>query len=484
MTYLPKNLPEVLRKAGLKVVTIDGWETRGRPASTGGFNPVGVLNHHTGSFDGPGDPNDDLSYARWLGLIGRSDLPAPLCQMTLSTEGVVYLLAAGRANHAGTAKASGSVAAGDGNTLYVGIEWMLSGTQAIPGAMMSAGIRLNAALLGVLGSSSQAVSCHYQTSVTGKWDIGDPNGIPFGKSLVLNVGKFRSLVQSDLNALAGKPSKPDGDLLRLMHVSMQFSDSPKQHTSDITAMFERATRRKIAGITGTEAGPGADITSAELLRIGKDAGYRVWVPSAQKAGKSGTSTDCWIAVRRDLIDSGWTRGFIPTIPGSEELYANQKPPVAPKGKPRWGPKGIVWATFTNKRLGRITLGAGHYLTKGQRPNKPLNGIDHFDWNRRMGVAIGDFARAKGKGSGIVFYGGDQNMIDRTEDTFFGSPLTSAWDEMDRYENTGHGNIDVIASYDHDGRVVAQGVRALDDTEWSLHTDHFPVEAEYRVSPLK
>jgi hypothetical protein len=201
MPNLPKDLAVRLRDAGLTVKEIEGWRLRGRPASTGGFDPVGVLNHHTGSRDEIGDFADDLAYAKWLFTIGRDDLPAPLCHLSLSLEGVVYLGAAGRANHAGAAKSSGSVAGGDGNTLYVGIEWMLSGTQIIPPKMMAAGVTLNAVLLDVLGSSEQAVSCHYQTSVTGKWDIGDPNGIPFNGHKVLDVNKFRAAVKKRTESL-------------------------------------------------------------------------------------------------------------------------------------------------------------------------------------------------------------------------------------------------------------------------------------------
>jgi hypothetical protein len=49
------------------------------------------------------------------------------------------------------------------------------------------------------------VHCHYETSVTGKWDIGDPNGIPFKGRRVLDVAKFQTRVQSRLAALYPPP---------------------------------------------------------------------------------------------------------------------------------------------------------------------------------------------------------------------------------------------------------------------------------------
>jgi hypothetical protein len=196
MANLRSDLPALLRAAGLTVVVVDGWQTRGRPASTGGFNPVGVLNHHTGSSAKGWTLAKELAYAKWMFLTGRSDLPAPLCHISLGRSGTVYLGAGGRANHAGKAKASGSVAAGDGNTLYVGVEWMLSGTEAIPAKMMTAGTILNAVLCEkVTGNSVKSISCHYQTSVTGKWDIGDPNGVSFNGKKVLDVTKFRAAVK-------------------------------------------------------------------------------------------------------------------------------------------------------------------------------------------------------------------------------------------------------------------------------------------------
>jgi hypothetical protein len=479
---LPDDLPARLRKAGLKVVEIDGWRERGRPASTGSFAPVGVLNHHTGSHDPIGDFADDLSYAKWLFRTGRADLPAPLCGLSISAEGTVYVGAAGRSNHAGIAKASGSVAQGDGNSLYVGIEWMLSGSQVIPDKMYEAGVKTNGVLLDWMDNSVQTISCHYQTSVTGKWDIGDPNGIPFNGHKVLNVPKFRDAVKRWRNSRHAAPKPDDFDLLRLMHASMQFGDPTPQQSSDVERIFERAVKREVAWITGTESGPGSDDLPDLLLNIGKEAGYLLYVPNAQEK-RTGSSTDGWIAVRKDLITGGWERGFDPVIPGSTQLYDAQGLPKPGDIFPRWGPKGVIWVSFNTERLGRIGVSTAHYLTKGRRPNHPIRGVDHFEWNRRLATAIGERATEQGDGKNLAFYGGDQNIVDRDEDTFFGSPLTSAWDEVDRYENTGHGNIDVIASFDKDGRVEAQGIRALDDKEFPLNTDHFLTEAEYRVRHL-
>src|SRR5690606_25838951 len=91
-------LADELRAAGLKVVEVDGWKNRGRPASTGHFDPKGASTvHHTGSLTSASNPAAGLS----LLINGRSDLPGPLCQIATAYDGTVYVIAAGRANHAG-----------------------------------------------------------------------------------------------------------------------------------------------------------------------------------------------------------------------------------------------------------------------------------------------------------------------------------------------------------------------------------------------
>lgn len=167
MNRLPDNTPEILRRHGLKVVVVPGWKTRGRPASTGGFNPVGVLCHHTAT-------TVAWTVAAVLRLLtgGRSGLPGPLCQFGLGRDGTVYLVAAGRANHAGVAKSVGSVAAGDGNELYVGIEAFNAGTgEPWPAAQYNAYVLLAAVIqVEFTKNSHRAVNGHKETSTTGKID--------------------------------------------------------------------------------------------------------------------------------------------------------------------------------------------------------------------------------------------------------------------------------------------------------------------------
>ncbi|MBO0743620.1 MAG: N-acetylmuramoyl-L-alanine amidase [Candidatus Dormibacteraeota bacterium] len=197
------NLAQVLRNAGLTVVEIDGWRTRRRP---GAFNPVGVMWHHTGS------SANGRAYAAGILVTGRSDLPGPLCQLSIDRQGVVYVIAAGRANHAGSARANGSVASGDGNTLYIGIEFQISGTEPWTQVQRQAGIRVTVAILrNVTRTSERTVAGHFETSTTGKWDPGDPNGVQFRDKRVLDMSRVRADVAATLKGsganVAQKPTR-------------------------------------------------------------------------------------------------------------------------------------------------------------------------------------------------------------------------------------------------------------------------------------
>jgi hypothetical protein len=201
---LPSNLPDILRKHGLKVVEIAGWRDRG---VDGSFNPVGVLCHHTAGHDDIGDPADDLAYVKNVLVKGRADLRGPLCQLALSAEGVVYIVAAGRANHAGNAKASGTVSPGNGNTLYIGIEAMNAGTgrDNWEKSQYEAYVLLCAVLsVEVTGNSVQTVRAHKETSVTGKIDPAGP--IAYLNEKTFDMGKFRARVAAKMVDIKRPPA--------------------------------------------------------------------------------------------------------------------------------------------------------------------------------------------------------------------------------------------------------------------------------------
>src|SRR5690606_19541047 len=96
----------------------------------------------------------------------------PLCQIGLGRDGTVWLVAAGRANHAGTAKATRPMPPGDGNSLYIGIDAFNDGRgEAWPQAQDDAYAPPWAApSREVTKGDASTVRGHKESSVTGKVD--------------------------------------------------------------------------------------------------------------------------------------------------------------------------------------------------------------------------------------------------------------------------------------------------------------------------
>lgn len=239
----------------------------------------------------------------------------------------------------------------------------------------------------------------------------------------------------------------------LAHFSMLHSLTEEQSLKDAAKIFGRG----YMWITGTEGG--SDPLQRVLRVAAWNAGYTFHVYKAN-----------WICIKRDLITRHSLKKGAVTVVSNDQVHGHGHD------------LNVAWVQFDNPRLGHVTVLCSHYATKG-RPGENKAHTINVDENRTLAHKIGDMGETYGKGSSLVFYGGDQNIVDKHTDTFFGEGFTSSWDELDKYENTGHGNIDVIASFNKDGRVEAKSVRALDDKEMHMFTDHFPVEASFNVKLL-
>jgi N-acetyl-anhydromuramyl-L-alanine amidase AmpD len=130
-------LPKVLLDAGLKVAEQPGWQTRGR----GDVGTIrGVICHHTAGARAGNMPS--------LGVVtnGRSDLPGPLSQLCLGRDGTFFVVAAGRANHAGAGNWQGVAT---GNSSFIGIEAENTGKTEGPNAEPWPAVQLDAYRRGV-----------------------------------------------------------------------------------------------------------------------------------------------------------------------------------------------------------------------------------------------------------------------------------------------------------------------------------------------
>lgn len=110
-----QGIANKLRAAGLNVVEVAGWQTRGSSS----FSPKGFVRHHTA---GPASGN---SPSLNICIYGRSDLAGPLCNVFQARDNTIYVVAAGRANHAGTGGWKGL----SGNSTVYGIEVENTGTE-------------------------------------------------------------------------------------------------------------------------------------------------------------------------------------------------------------------------------------------------------------------------------------------------------------------------------------------------------------------
>lgn len=178
-------LHDVLLMAGLKVSPVPGWENRGR----GDVGRIfGVICHHTA---GPKTGNMPT-----LNLLvqGRKDLSGPLAQLGLGRDGTFYIIAAGRANHAGKGDWKGIK---NGNSNFIGIEAENSGAADDPWSdvQMDAYQRGVAAILKHIRQDSEFCAGHKEYALP-KGRKPDPS---------FNMKTFREKVKAIMEGTAPKP---------------------------------------------------------------------------------------------------------------------------------------------------------------------------------------------------------------------------------------------------------------------------------------
>lgn len=149
-------LADVLRDAGLRVVEVPGWRGRGRP---GPFAPRGVMVHHTASGRRLGNA-PSLDVVR-KGRGGKNPVPGPLCQVLIARDGTCYVVAAGRANHAGAGGGVAWLPKDAGNAYSIGFEVENDGVGEpwAPG-LVAVVDRATAAVLARLGQPASRLCAH------------------------------------------------------------------------------------------------------------------------------------------------------------------------------------------------------------------------------------------------------------------------------------------------------------------------------------
>lgn len=128
------DLADACRKSGLKVIEVDGWQTRGHGQMADART---VVAHHTAT---PKSASGDYPSLRIV-RDGRTDLPGPLAQLGLGRSGTVYVIAAGVCFHAGA-----TFTRDTDNWHAIGIEAEADGLSAWPDEQVDAYARLCRAL--------------------------------------------------------------------------------------------------------------------------------------------------------------------------------------------------------------------------------------------------------------------------------------------------------------------------------------------------
>ncbi|WP_086824890.1 N-acetylmuramoyl-L-alanine amidase [Allokutzneria sp. NRRL B-24872] len=176
-------MADVLRDAGLRVVEVDGWQSRGY---RGGMSDVrGVLLHHT-----VGAPTGNFPSLGFLLSGAPPEKPPPLANLGLARDGTWYTIAAGLANHAGRGRLPG-FPVDRGNPHLIGVEaestgadhgdWTQAQVESYPHGV--------AALLRHLGLPADRAFAHKEWAPTRK---KDPAGWPGG------INGFRDTVRAHL----------------------------------------------------------------------------------------------------------------------------------------------------------------------------------------------------------------------------------------------------------------------------------------------
>jgi len=195
-------LPRVLNDAGLKVSLVDGWEERGL-GDVG--NIFGVMCHHTG-VKNPSKLNMPTLKSLRDGRKaepGLDALPGPLAQLGLGRDGTYFVIAAGRAAHAG----KGSFKGVSGNRQFIGIEAENSGSSndPWPAVQLEAYQRGVAAILKHLGKD-ESFCCGHKEYAPGRKDDPSLNMNAFR----LAVGTFRNGATVPSLIPAIEPPPPSG----------------------------------------------------------------------------------------------------------------------------------------------------------------------------------------------------------------------------------------------------------------------------------
>ncbi len=250
-------LPDVLRAAGLTVVETAGWQTRGYELDA----VEGVGAHHTAS-----PSTSTLATNLHVVTNGNAVAPGPIAQLLLWRDGTFYVIASGRANHAGAggplgswlpASVPGVVSPANRRTL--GIEAVNSGVGEVwSPAMLDAYEIGTAAILRHIGHGADRAFTHQEYAPTRKIDPAGPTGgriATLPGSLTWSPSAWRARVASRLTPpvqeddmqtlhvyVEGDPTRAEA----IVQIRMDGFNRPEEVAPTVRVLG--AQRRKVSAV--------------------------------------------------------------------------------------------------------------------------------------------------------------------------------------------------------------------------------------------
>ena len=235
------DLAKVARRTGYPVKEIAGWKRRGRAPMSGVRS---IICHHTAGGSRGNAPS--------LGVVknGRPGIPGPLAQIVLGRDGTIYIVAAGRSNHAGRVSATRYT-----NSYAIGIEAENTGREKWPARQMDAYAKL-----------CRALCDHYKvpiSQVRGHKEVARPKGRKPDPSFSMDA--FREMVRKR----KGAPVK-GGTTSSKTYREVKYGDLLRLHTKGAPV---REWQRTALGYTGKKAdGYFGPSTEADTKRFQREHG--------------------------------------------------------------------------------------------------------------------------------------------------------------------------------------------------------------------
>jgi hypothetical protein len=191
------DLADVLRRAGLRVREIDGWQQRQRGGTGyGQVDPIGIIVHHTASSSGSdGQPDVDR-------LAFECDV-APMSNLYIDRGGQWWVLAGGATNTNGTGGPWGPIPLDSANSRVIGIEAGNNGIgEPWPDVMQDSYVAGVAAMADAYGVEAGNILSHQEWAPTRKIDPAGPSRFgSINSAHTWDMDRFRAAV----NEVRGRP---------------------------------------------------------------------------------------------------------------------------------------------------------------------------------------------------------------------------------------------------------------------------------------